>query len=1631
MKNKLLALIIILLFVCSAVQPVQNLNSKLDNKTDNKTDTTSITEQGPQADNTNDSVVKSTVKSTSIEKNTKKTDIQTTQDTWQSGQSIQVKTTPYNQYMHENTLGGFGAYTDGSTTQYIPSQFGNMSIFGSAGFTEQVDALMYGITIDDEIEICNPGIFKAYAYFNLKNSLPGTLHYVFKLEAENTPVIISQYMTGSKSITSSLIRGDYVSFKLWGYAEGDFLGSPKTYIELDVIKADGTTAILDSATTTGTTACYNQIRLMIDQIYITPNPYTQNIQSYYTYGSDVSTTHKINFEIAEGGADVVVYVPSDLTFSSISPVVDVTESGNTISFKSINTNQYEIRFSQKTNKILALEDVTDNYLSDPSFESGKVRNFITGESESTHKWDTVNTSTIQYKQGNSALRLYEDTSTATAIGIEKGTLDAGDYYLQFSYFIQKWDAGISIFRFYWADSETSYYKDIDATPSSTDTNAWVTMYYLIHVDESGIKSTTASNIEYQFYIYLYDSTGLSKIDIYMDDFKLFKPSGKINTTGYNEYELSASFICWDGLQNPAATNKKASIDFRDRTANTRIIRYSGTTDSYGRFSATYSGSLEQKEYEIRAYSSESWYGSAWTKEDTLDLSFWIYYYMATYSEEVINDYVHFTWTGSKSHGGRGYIEFQPSTYDTSQSDVFVWDMYSLLLDHADFYFYEDYSTGTSLYQTYDVNPTAWHTFDYSVDDLNEQGDVIRENIFTYRLMAGWNLTDASVDTYIRNFHSIISQKSYFTPNIADELATSFDFSYTQDEFSHSHDQNYIENEKGYLNFTANYDGAWARAQRDTNFTVSFESLRIRYRVSNLVSNDIVKIRNIIYDPYPSTSYTYYTLVNDDGAWHIQDTILTTSVLYNIDWYGVYPMNSTSSSTPYLRAGDQILYDYISFVSFLNIDLYETSNSFTLSSDNNTLSYAIWQDSNFLGYYNDLEAIGKNFTVGNHNLTYVPVFNSQENDFQIHGSAYSYTYTITNADLCTISIVDQQGQYIDARQYKIEVDSYRIYGDTFYLSDTTQTFNLTISDFWGNVLYQNLAEYYSRFIDLVLTLYSVKLYNQMDSPIYVLLSDGPTFSSWILPHEITEFKLKSDTYNFTLQYSSISGTFSAATLNGSKIELIYTVDSDNALIIDDFSIQDVYNNVVSLMSDLDATNSSIHTAIYQQTQNLTIQLIATDSNITLMSDNLTIIDSNMAGNFTLINSVLAILDSNLAGNFTATLLQIDLTNTTQVNLIVDNYNSILDDIEASKEYMSKLRIEDSTATFSTPSFTHSFNTNWQNSSRYIYINNTLTYVDISEGTYSFDLTQYGYYNITVFANATNAVHTYTFSQSYFVTWQAPSPADTVYTYFIEAVDLDGFRFADFPMFAYYDNYRVSNQLQIRGNETFDATKISFKDYWNTSYNVLDYNITKGIGLSYFAQFRLDIMKVQFQNLGDTLTRVNITDYSGLLLSSNISFLVYPQQIKNFWLQAGTYNYSVEVIKLSVSINSTSLNATSILSKTTKFLSSLSITAKLGDFANRIYDATGNAKDFVSSVSNSVSNIAGNSIASAITITLIISAVVFWLLRNTLDELWLSFRRKVLHKKPDEALGISDFKQGMVNTFSVANYRRNNNYSARRK
>jgi len=164
----------------------------------------------------------------------------------------------------------------------------------------------------------------------------------------------------------------------------------------------------------------------------------------------------------------------------------------------------------------------------------------------------------------------------------------------------------------------------------------------------------------------------------------------------------------------------------------------------------------------------------------------------------------------------------------------------------------------------------------------------------------------------------------------------------------------------------------------------------------------------------------------------------------------------------------------------------------------------------------------------------------------------------NNDLCSLSIVDQSNYYVESKALKIYVDSVRIYSDSFKWINISSTRNITMTDLFDNLLWQNTAQTYSRFVDVVLTLYSVKIMNSQYSAVFVNVSRGTKYyAEWLMPFETTKYAFETDNYTVKLSFSNLNSNNYFSVENGSSASFTYEIVNASAIIIFGTTLDDIY------------------------------------------------------------------------------------------------------------------------------------------------------------------------------------------------------------------------------------------------------------------------------------------------------------------------------------------------------------------------------------------------------------------------------------------------------------------------------------------
>ncbi len=1082
------------------------------------------------------------------------------------------------------------------------------------------------------------------------------LYYDFKIEITLYDDNAGTFTTYTSSAILSYYTSD-ITFALIGL--GFQVGIDKDYNTLNtqvhiVVNSDHKYEPGDAWPITSYSYIYKTV-LKVDYVYLKGDNLEENIRSEYKYSSPTILNHQLEIKTNINGEELHVFTPLSWNLTTISPEVTYVWD-NTNKYWVINTwypTTYTITFIsgdgygvdyQRKPQLLALREVSSDYLQDISFENGKWSD--DWKEYSGLGFDTVSLDTSIVFDGSFSVKL-GDTDSSTDIFELLENLSPGYYYISFNYYVETWVSGTLQLKLY--TNRGNEYPSLDTTVL----NRWQSFFYYYHVDQEPTGAST--NFQIQF------SAGIGTI--YFDNFKIYRSSSQLQTVGLNQYEISGILRSWDNRQNPPMPNSLVQVQLRSRTENTLVKSWHDVqTDSQGVFSVTYNQELEQKEYEIRVWSWDSYFAMGTLPENMLHItpsrvSGWA-------------DVSHTTETISYETSENA-IRIQDSTTSTTH-DIRFYPTVNWDLREVDFWLISYRSTvSTTLYidywtlRTTSTDEVVWYSSKF-IDDVYVADPLLRTSYSTHAFdMDSWiviNNWDASnvdfldfrlhssssesLDILISEFRFITAQKTYFTPIPASQKT----FEYEQNnewDFSEGTLESWTykggtptENrvtEFGYTQFETRA-GSW-----DGIYINSFRALGL----PNLEAKDgylTVVIR--FWCNVSGNQYYFYTNNYDMTDPHNMAVVtsvantwitVTDTILFPSGGIDDIRFEARGGLAPYPAL---VRVDFVRLVHTKSQSYYQGDSYFVADSENSSLTYAVFSDNVFIGHYSDLEIVPANLTASNHNLTLIPVIDRIENfpGVFISGVPIVITYTITESDLTTLTFYDREGTYIDARTFRIYVNSQRIYGDTFIWVDTSQTVNLTITDAWGDIVYQNISEAYERFKDFQVTLYSLKIQNMQENPIWVQFvkqGSGQTFSEWIFPFEVIEYRVMPATYDVTIYYSDVSSNFDVAT-NGTFVQYSYVVSTDTAIRVTGTSIRDVFNNVISLSQDLDAVNASltnqilnvnitvtnVNNSISNQIVNVDINLSNVNSSLGQQLSTLSLDLSNV--NSTIFNQTLTIL-----------------------------------------------------------------------------------------------------------------------------------------------------------------------------------------------------------------------------------------------------------------------------------------------------------------------------------------------------------------------------------------------------------------------
>jgi len=1054
-------------------------------------------------------------------------------NTWYLGESVKTEITFNKAFFDYNTLHSDWDYF--STKQKIWSW---QYMYADDGFVAGFEQYFSGtdnIQIAEHTHKC-----KIYAGGS------GTLYYNEIYADVDTPQGNYDTIKKTGSVyfpTSKLDSEGYLTLELNSFVS---LYEENLYIRFYWYDSNGRHQIFNQPNTVSGASEITEHGIWFDQIYFLRDTITNNIRSDYQYASATTITHKLEVPSVQHAKEIDIYYPEFWTYSSINPSASVSDTNYILTINSPTELTYEVLFLSNSSNFLTIKDVSSTYLKDVGFENGRWQddwNFVDGQLSTD-----ISLSTNIASSGYYSLRMNKD-STSDNIIFRLYNHAYYNTYVSFDIYYSSRTSG-DYLQFVYKQDGSWVYNNLEF-----ETNRWYKCFFYLEDVE---------NVEF------YPENANDVFDVYIDNFRIFKTSTEIETIEPSKYEFSSTLRVWDGYQNPILPYSDVHFELLERSSQAVEDSHVSKTNQDGVATWILEKGLEQKEYELRTFSTDSFFGCEETKTDvTEDSSKWMLYNHD--SGTITQEDSTVVFEAKDTSGANWEIRFTPN-FDLTFADYLYYRWYSNDSNLVLNYVYLYYSTGNGLLNTTNQNvQTAYHSFIERISDYETLGspDITNLDATIFRFQ-----TNEQYKVVISDFRFINAQKYYFTPfqvsetDYAEtELNDCWDFSEgDKDGWSpYSWVSNVVEN--GYWEKTSTT--AWSK-----------------YYIQNIDAFDESYYTTIVFRIWSNVSQTLKFAQKTGGLWGTTRretnhpitaniwTVFTASINqeYDID---CFILNTDGNATP-----KKVKLDYVRLVHVDEPELIETDTNFYLSSSENMYNYAVYSDSSYLGTLSDLDVILKNNTVGNHNLTYV-LYSASEKKAYLE-ETYQYAYTVEAAAF-TVSL---QSFYLSDLYVNTYVTSnydgtYVVYEDgspidsgTLHKEGTTiitnrdvtpgASINYTIAFTSGSETVTFQTYYNNPSSDFFVTSYSVDI----DSTITVTWDTSKDSIDSLTVIEDGVTKVSSDTASPTSwSKSTVAGEhyvtliFSATEYNDIIYSFVYTVAKEESfsISVESFYLSDTYVN----------------------------------------------------------------------------------------------------------------------------------------------------------------------------------------------------------------------------------------------------------------------------------------------------------------------------------------------------------------------------------------------------------------------------------------------------------------------------------------
>jgi len=700
------------------------------------------------------------------------------------------------------------------------------------------------------------------------------------------------------------------------------------------------------------------------------------IKSDYKYSSDTIIIHSLEIFSIQYAKEIIIYSPIIWKFISINPNVIVEKVSDNYIINSPIELTYEMLFKSEHNYLLGIEETTLNYLTDVSFENGENNCFdIGGEMDSLLLVQNITS------DGYHSLMLVDSDGSTENLRIKTiYELPTNTYYISFDIYIESF-SGTNLQFQYFDFSDSLIEKNFNISILKR----WQKCFYSIEYLHEG---NFIYPIEFSF------AQGI----VFFDNFRIFQTSTKIETIDLNKYEISVKFISWDGYDNSIIKNELVYVKLLDRTYPEKpFFTIEGLTNNVGIFSFIYNEVLEQKEYEVFSYARNSWFNCQWDKDYLKESSSWDFSFYGTVIKTITDEYAYFYTDHLDTHDLEYYyLVYDITKWDLSENNIILFDIKNDVNSQFNSLYIRKSWSAETIRNTMNLRGiNEWNSFNFWYD--NDYCYVNNENPYDDFLagvdfndgdleeiakihFADFNFTNNPTNFYIRNLHTTLATNFYFTPtysyyNNLIKIVADYEWDFSIKN-ARGWDYRYeVTIVNGYMYKELDY-------QRFQNLFTEFEPNDL-----DLTNYDylIIRYKTNVSDWFLKTDkgFDYNYNFNGNGNWNIKKWDLLEEYKTVIDYFSIRTLYPS-----------YIYIDYIKIVSESNIILNSFDNYFMIESENNKLNYSVFLDEIFIGFYQDLDFIIRDNSIGNHNLTYIPFSNNNSHAFLI-GDIYEYLYQSVN------------------------------------------------------------------------------------------------------------------------------------------------------------------------------------------------------------------------------------------------------------------------------------------------------------------------------------------------------------------------------------------------------------------------------------------------------------------------------------------------------------------------------------------------------------------------------------------------------------------------------------------------------------